>query len=84
MCLSNGALRRARPPDAPIIEAADLAGAAFTNNLRKMRIAKTTPSLQRVREMVFPVIGLFLAKRRRDGHLRHDRRTAASDETTVG
>jgi hypothetical protein len=34
--------------------------------------------------MNVPVVGDFLAERDRDGHLRHDRRTAASDQASIG
>ncbi len=81
--LTQMPVRPACPADIPRIELTNGRRPALANQPRQIRIAQTAAGLHRIREMRFPIIRCFFAKRHGDSHLRHDCRTAAPDEAAV-
>ena len=73
-----------RPADLPRVHLADPNRPFFAEQRGERRIAQLAARLQRVLQVVVDRVGLGLAQRRGDGHLRHHRGAAAAHHVAIG
>jgi hypothetical protein len=74
----------ARPADAPIVHRADALGSVLTQQLRKRFVTQSAPGGECVIVMMAPMVGGLGAEGHSDGHLRHHRGAATTDQAAVG
>ena len=82
--LRDPAVVAPRPADPPLRHLADPRRRVAAQQGGEIFVTQTAPGGKRVFEMRLPIVRAFFAERRRNRHLRHDRRAAAADEALVG
>ena len=81
--LGDTAILAPRPADPPFLQFANPRRRVAAQQRGEVLVAQAATGRERVVKMSMPVVGAFLAERRRHRHLRHDRRAAAANKALV-
>jgi len=81
--LRDTAILAPSPADPPFLHLADPRRRVTAQESGEVLVAQAAAGGERIVEMGMPIVGAFFTERRRDRHLRHDRRTAATDQALV-